>query len=83
MNTNFNIESIVFGLLIAGIPLVVMSFMQRRGAISSTALLRERIENLQQQLATTAAAHAVAMDEARRELSIVAYPFEKVEGDDG
>lgn len=83
MNANFNIESILLGLMIAGIPLVVMTFMQRRAAISSTLLLRERVENLQQQLATTTAAHAAALDEARRELSIVAYPFEKVEGDDG
>jgi hypothetical protein len=83
MNTSFNIESILLGFMITGIPLVVMTFMQRRAAVSSTLLLRERIENLQQQLATTAAAHAVAIDEARRELSIVAYPFENVEGDDG
>jgi hypothetical protein len=57
--------------------------MQRRGEVSSTVVLRERIESLQQQLATTVAAHAIAIDEARREMSIVAYPYENVEGDDG
>jgi hypothetical protein len=83
MNANLNIESIFLGLLIAGVPLVVTTFMQRRAAISSTLLLRERIENLQRYLATMAGAHAEAMDEARRELSVVVHPFENVEGDDG
>lgn len=83
MNASFNIESILLGVLMAGVPLAVAIAMQRRAALASSAALRDKADSLQQQLVSTVATHAVALDEARREMSIVAYPYERVEGDDG
>jgi hypothetical protein len=83
MNASFNIESILIGVTVAAIPLAVMIVMQRRAAISSNKALREKVESLEQRLTATVATHNVALEEARREMSIVAYPYERTEGDDG
>lgn len=57
--------------------------MQQRAGNYAASELKDRVDDLQQRLDKQMAEHAAALDEARREMSIVAYPYENIEGDDG